>query len=237
MNVDTSSYISQILSRYKNSQSETAKTGKEAFSLTLEVDAEISVEEQPAQTLEEFKAAFYKELDSMWIHPSQLSAYHSVSITDGGFEKLMADPAKTQEILDDIRKDRARNNSVANSAFIHSSWDDDLKYSGASGGSAHMGKYEAMSAGAFYKSEPTVPHSSTRSSSTAKNSSRKTKAQKRKEENDKFLEELLEKRAAEKKELNSRMYASPYFNSQYISSYSSKITSSAASFFDSSFFA
>ncbi|MCC8166527.1 MAG: hypothetical protein LIQ31_10350 [Planctomycetes bacterium] len=150
------------------------------------------------QTLEQFKSEFFAWLDTVPIHPSQANAHHSFSIHDNVFQKMMDDPEYNKAIRDDIVGGLSSDYSIANPAFSYASWDENGEYHGAAGGSAHLGKYEAMSAGANWKKDGI----SIRKEAEAKENEKK--AEEKKEKRKAELEEYLNELALQRRQIASQ---------------------------------
>ena len=136
------------------------------------------------QTLEEFKAQFYKEIENITIHSSQSGTKQSITISDKGFEKMMADPAKKEEVLRLIRRELgAAYPTMAAPSFSTMNFDDNLEYTGAAYGSAYESDFRSSSANAFWRNDKTESASS----------------RKKKADFQQLLDEAAEKRRAEKK--------------------------------------
>ncbi|MCC8108392.1 MAG: hypothetical protein LIQ30_04955 [Planctomycetes bacterium] len=178
----------------KPTTTESGATGATTASASVTISASTgtaaadSAADTQEQTLEQFKSDFFAWLDSVPIHPSQANAQRSMSIHDNVFQKMMDDPEYNQKFRDDIVESFSFAYPYNGTAFSYSSWDENGEYHGASGGSAHLGKYEAMSAGANWKKDGI----SVRKEAEAKENEKaaEEKKAKRKAELEEYLTEL-----------------------------------------------
>ncbi len=218
----------------------TAETGAtdatgSSTSVTISASTSTTATEAAAgtqeQTLDQFKSDFFAWLDTVPIHPSQANAHHSVSIHDNVFQKMMDDPEYNQKIRDDLVGGFAADYSIAGPAFSYSSWDENGEYHGASGGSAHLGKYEAMSSGANWKKDGI----SIRKEAEAKEEEKALaeKKAKRKAEMEEYLNEL----ALQRRQIasQSREKFSNYMSGTYQTPTTKPITPTPMSLFEEFF--
>lgn len=171
----TETFAALMLAQYGKTQS-TGTTGE---------TEEAAAAAEQAPTLEEFKREFMALIDAMPIHPSQAGARQSISIHDKAFEKMLEDPEFAEGILEQIRSDLAADYGIASPAFCTMRFDENGVYSGSSGGSFHMDKFERESADAFWRREPVT------GSTGYGKSTKEVEEESRREKREK-LEELLD---------------------------------------------
>lgn len=166
--MDTSTYA--LGAAFSHSPAATARrengeTGGPDFHATFELAAAAVVEEEtaaPEMTVQEYKQAFLAKVDAFGIAANLAGTRHSVTIAPELYEKMMNDPELEARVLGDIEETLTTPwpYAYAVPAFCAVSFDADGRYSASSGGSAHMEKYESMSANAAWRYEPDTTISS-----------------------------------------------------------------------------
>lgn len=141
------------------------------------------------QSIDEYKQAFMAKIEAIAIHPSQTGARQSISIAEGLWTKMQADPELEQQVLSQIESDLSAN-FVVSPAFTTMRFDENGVYSGTAGGSAHMASYERESSDAFWRREPT--------SVREEKNDAQTRREERKERRKK-MDELLDELAAQRR--------------------------------------
>ena len=151
----------------------------------------------PALSLDEYKQAFHAKIDSYAIHPSLSGMRQSITIAPELYEKMMNDPELEAKVLGQIEETLTTAwpyPAIGAPAFCATSFDADGEYSATSGGSAHLGKFEAMSANAAWRYEPTA------SVATAMSKDDEKSAEAAKVKKKKKIEELLNNLAQQRRE-------------------------------------
>ena len=156
------------------------------------VAATESDETVPAsQTIEEYKQDFMAKIQAISIHPSQAGARQSISIADGLWAKMQADPELEKQVLAQIESDLTAAFAVE-PAFTTMRFDENGVYAGTAGGSAHMAHYEREAADAFWKRGSAPATGSSSKDDEAK--ARKAQRKERREKTEKLLDELAAQR-------------------------------------------
>jgi hypothetical protein len=149
-----------------------------------------------ALSLEEYKDEFHQKIDAMPMHPSQYGVQQAISIADGLFEKMQADPELEKEILAQIQANLSQNLAEP-PAYVIIRFDENGQFSRMNGTADTMDDYEKEAADAFWRS-----NSSDAESKASKRAEKKQ--QERKAEERKRMEELLTDLALQRRE-NARI--------------------------------